>query len=322
MRLLRVELWRAWTRRFIRVLLALAILNVAIASLLVFIRHDSVGTIERKQAEAVAQESACLRGEILRPGDPLTVEELRGPWGEVVPETVFEGFREQFCGDYRAVLESRIREFPIERIPDVAESLIGILLLMALIIGASLIGAEWAADTVVTHLTWEPRRMRTYLTKALAAILVVTVLFIVVEVLTIGGLALSALLRSTTEAPPEMWNDLAGTVGRGAIAAGMTAGFGFAIAATTRSTVFSLAFTFLIFLTDTLLLRAVQPELARWSLFLNLSGYMGARGVDPVVTETVIIPGRSPGGSGILVAIYIGVMLVAGATLFRRRDVI
>jgi len=141
------------------------------------------------------------------------------------------------------------------------------------------------------------------------------------QVIAVAALYPSAIFRGVTDVPPEFWGTLAGAIGRQAVGAALAAGVGFAIASSTRSTVFALGFTFLLLLLDTLIINAVAPHLRRWSLFRNLGGYISGRGVEGVFHDFTEIPGRSPGGAGMVIACYVGVLLAGGSALFKRRDV-
>lgn len=321
MRLYGVEVRRALTRRFVRAIAALALFNIVLASVVVFVRHDSEASTEAKAAAAAAAERSCLAGDVFPPGSPITDEQLRFASGGLPTAPEPGPSRDHFCGVHRDLLESQIRRFELVRTRDVADGLLGILIFLALVIGASLIGAEWAADTIATHLTWEPRRIHTFLAKGMAAMTIGALLFALAQILTVAGLTPAAVFKGVTDVPAGFWGDLAGLIGRGAVSAALMAGFGFAIASAARSTVFALAFTFLLFVLDALIVRRAMPELQRWSFFSNLNGYASGQGVNEVVSSFQIIPGRSAGGAGIVVAIYIGVLLVGGSLLFRRRDV-
>ncbi len=69
--------------------------------------------------------------------------------------------------------------------------------LMSLAIGASLAGAEWTTGTVTTQLTWEPRRLRLFAVKVLAAALGILAAFVVVEGLIALSLMPGTLARGT-----------------------------------------------------------------------------------------------------------------------------
>lgn len=68
------------------------------------------------------------------------------------------------------------RRFELVDLKGALQGVTAPLVIVAWLLGASAIGADWQSRTLTTLLTWEPRRARVLATKALAA-MVVAVLF-------------------------------------------------------------------------------------------------------------------------------------------------
>ncbi|WP_328988847.1 ABC transporter permease subunit [Kribbella sp. NBC_01245] len=121
------------------------------------------------------------------------------------------------CND----LEPRLEHWgkPETRFTELApEILLGsgyMLGLLAFLIGASFIGAEFSTGSIATWLTFEPRRLRVYISKLAAAALVVAPLAVLVVSLLTGGIWLIVDRHgSTTGVTADAWSDLSGTAGR------------------------------------------------------------------------------------------------------------
>jgi len=89
--------------------------------------------------------------------------------------------------------------FPLIFLPDILKGTSIPLIIASWLLGASFIGADWHAGTVATLLTWEPRRVRVILTKAVACIVVMFALAVGLQPLLSVALAVVAELRGSTE---------------------------------------------------------------------------------------------------------------------------
>jgi len=183
------------------------------------------------------------------------------------------------------------------------------------VLGATMIGAEWRAGTIMTTLTWEPRRGRVFLSKALAVMLVAATMFVVFQSLIAVSL-IPAASHSTTEGVNAEWiRGVAGLVLRAAALAAIAGAFGFATASAGRNTAFALgvAFVYLAILEGGLL-GNIFPGIRRWLLVGNSIVFVTGR-------SDFDIAGRSAVGAGIVLALYaVGALAAAGA-FFATRDV-
>jgi ABC-type transport system involved in multi-copper enzyme maturation permease subunit len=208
---------------------------------------------------------------------------------------------------------------PPFRLTDVRSALLGasgLLLLLAWVIGASAVGAEWHAGTVTTQLTWEPRRPRLFTAKAVALGVVIVLGVLGLQLLLATGLAATAALRGTTEGAGSSWLGAAlGAALRSAALAVVGSIVGFSIAWVARNTAAALGGGFVYAAVVEPLLRSWRPGWARWLFFDNVSVFLGGE-------EASFPPldgGTAQAGSVLLLyaVLALGVALVA----FQRRDV-
>jgi len=288
--LLDVELRRALSRRLVRFTALFAVLGITVAALIVFFRTgDEVSsTVFPPPPEAIED---CMRFEF-----------------QGVPDDIA---REQ-CEQQMTFTDVRDRRFHLSELKDTFGGMIVPLVIVAWLIGASLIGAEWRAGTMTTMLTWEPRRVRVMAMKAVAVVGVGIAFFLVVQAFL--GLALlpSALFHGTTDN-----FDLLDNVRfllRGALLAGVGAMIGFSLGSIGKNATLAMAAGFIyLAVLEGGLLGGFFPGIRRWLIVGNAIVLM--TGIDPEVS------GRGQVGAAVLLLIY-GVGAVALATIVARtRDV-
>lgn len=296
--LIAVEIRRMLARRLVRLFLALALLNVVVSGIWIFAKsnRDVAGARAARHAAGI---EACVRGEF-------------GP-----PPALFEpGEREEFCASITdGNLEDVDPRFHLTDLTDVFQALSPLLIIGTWLLGASFVGAEWEAGTIATFLTWEPRRLRVLVGKALAAIVVGIAATALLQALLAGALLPAAVFRGTTEGTDAAW--LRATVGvalRVTALAGVAATIGLSIAAITRRTSAALGAALLILIVE-LILHGLLPEWRRWFAGVNAAVFVSGEdgGVPPI--------NRSPLGAGLLLSIYATGIFGAAAAHFRRRDV-
>ena len=177
-----------------------------------------------------------------------------------------------------------------------------VFLLMALLGGASFVGAEYKAGTITTLLTWEPRRTRVIGAKLVAAGVVA------------GALAPAAIVRGTTEgADDEFYRSLAGFLLRGALITGGCAVLGGSIATVGKNTTAALGFVLGYIVIVEQILRGLRPGWNAWYLAENLAIVLTGEQLDDVV--------RSVPGAALLLAGYLAAFVAATLLVFARRDV-
>lgn len=187
--------------------------------------------------------------------------------------------------------------------------------IIAWILGASLIGAEWSAGTITPLLTWEPRRLRVLGAKTLGLLLAVGAGFLLMDVLVAAALLPAGFLRGTF-ADVDIWwlKDVANSTWRGMALAGGAGLLGFGLANLIRNTVAAVGagFGYLIIVEN--LVRALTPRFNQWLLSSNAA--IAGLGYDPG-----LVGGRSPETALMILGGYALGIYLLGAVLFWRRDV-
>jgi ABC-2 type transport system permease protein len=304
--LLSVELLRILSRRIVRVVGVLILAAILIAGVVVFARSHRLSPAEhlagedRARAEWQAQIDACARGEFGIPAESI-------PPGTTLAE---------FCEE--AVIGGLIVEDPrfrLTAVKDVLAGTSGFLITLLLVLGASFVGAEWHAGTMSTFLTWEPRRVRVFAAKILAAAAFALVGFLIVQVLLALALVPAAALRGTTKGADLTW--LGSTFGmqiRAALMASVAAGIGLSLASIGRNTALALGVGFVYFSILEPFLRVVRPGWQSWFLSDNVATFVSGE-------SSGFIEGRSPFEAALLISAYTLGLTVVALELFRRRDV-
>jgi ABC-type transport system involved in multi-copper enzyme maturation permease subunit len=191
-----------------------------------------------------------------------------------------------------------------------------VLFVVGLLVGASLVGAEYRFGTVTTLLTWEPRRARVLLAKVLAVIVVVAAGYLLLEALLALALVPVAVTRGTMAgADAAFARGVAGEILRGAAIAGGLAGLGACLATLGRNTSAALGGLFVYLVVVEAILRAQRPSWIPWFLIENLAVVLtGTSATSDRITRSTV-------ASGLLLAAYLAAAVALTATLFARRDV-
>lgn len=208
-------------------------------------------------------------------------------------------------------------ELQLFSLPSILRGTSFILFVMGLVIGGSSVGADWQHGTMAALLTWEPRRLRVFLTRAVVAMLFVLVFSLVLQVAFSLLFATAASLRGGTGEAGATWlHDVVGTTLRIGVAASLGASLGIAIAMIGRNTAAALGAVFGYLAIVESLLRGLIPKISTSLFSTNVVVFIDGR------------TGTSETGSPITVAratitlgLYAGVLLAAALTLFRARDV-
>ncbi|MGQ0670555.1 MAG: hypothetical protein ACT4PO_12915 [Actinomycetota bacterium] len=204
--------------------------------------------------------------------------------------------------------------FPLTMLPDILLGTSIPLIIVAWLLGASFIGADWHAGTITTLLTWEPRRVRVMVAKVIACAAAVFVLAIALQALLGGVLTLVAALRGTTEGVDGAWlRETAGVALRAATLSTITATIGFAVASIGRNTAaLGAGFAYLAVIEN--LVRGLRPQWQGWLLADNAAVFItGGNGGFPFE--------RTFAQAGALLAVYAAALLFVGVAMFRSRDV-
>jgi ABC-type transport system involved in multi-copper enzyme maturation permease subunit len=189
-------------------------------------------------------------------------------------------------------------------------------MVVGLLVGASLVGAEYRFGTLTTLLAWEPRRLRVLVAKVVAAMLVVAAGYLVVEALLALALVPVAVTRGTfAGADAAFARGVAGQVLRGTALAGGLAGLGACLATLGRNTSAALGALVVHLIAVEAVLRAQRPAWTPWYLAENLAVVLtGAHVTSEHITRSTL-------ASAALLAAYLAVAVALSAALFLRRDV-
>jgi ABC-2 type transport system permease protein len=300
------ELRRIASRRLVRLTAALALIGTLLGGAAAFAFSDSLSdaAYQQRVAEADArleaqdaQIESCLRAHGVERGEEISDD---------VAEQCFPSEDVGHVDDPR---------FHRSRLEAILRGVTGALAVIGWGLGASLVGAEFASRSMTTLLTWEPRRGRVFVAKALTAMLASAVLALAALVLLALAMwpALAFHGAPLGGDDPTLWS-LAGTIGRGVALATISAGIGFAIATIGRNTAAALGagFAYVIVLEN--IVGTSLEGWRRWLLLGNVIVFVSGQ------SDGSDVPGRSVAGAGVFLAVVaVGSLAIAGGA-FRRRD--
>ena len=294
-----VEIRRLLGRRMVRLLVLLAVAGMVLAATISFFRARGTDEfLERRLARKDKKVQECLAGEVRFP-----------KWVNLENEDAVE----EFCEFRRPYVEDP--RFHLSDMPGILEAASGVWIGLALIVGASFIGAEWHSGNIATTLTWEPRRARLYLSKALALALCVFVAAIALQILLSLLLAPVAIFRGTTAGlDGGFWGDMASVMGKAGFLAVAIGLLGFGLASIGRNTAAAVGMMFGYTAVIETLVRAVRPHWFGWLLTDNIILFMSGE-------VTMFGDKRSVSAAFLTVCLYALVPLLVGLALFKRRDV-
>ena len=237
--------------------------------------------------------------------------------------SVPEGYtsREQFCADQ--IRPEFFGGHDVLRFSSVVDLLKGgsfIVLILALVLGASFIGADWHTGSMSTILAWEPRRVRVLIVRAVISGLMVLLMAVVLQAVLVASVWLGASLRGSTDGlQQEFWRNVFETGGRVAALAVLTSWIGIGLATIGRNTAAALGVMLGYVAVFEALFRGLNPSLARDLLISNIAVVVDGR-------AQMIFSGRKVielplSRASWIVAIYAVATLAIGAVVFRTRDV-
>jgi ABC-2 type transport system permease protein len=299
--LLVVEARRFLARRTVRIAAVLIVAAIAVAGLVTYSVSrpptPEVATRDRLARERAVQ--ACIRGDF-----GIDAE-------DVPPGTTLEEFCEDVVGEGGSTFQFRMAS-----LPSVYTGTAFPLFLLAWLVSASFVGAEWHHGTMATLLTWEPRRIRVIAAKAAVAVALATLGTLVLQILLAAALLPAAALRGSTEGMDRAWAaETAGVLLRGAGVCAIAAGIGFSIASIARNTAASLGLGFGYLIVFEQLLAGLRPGWQPWLLVTNIATFVTG---DP---EAIGPMSRSVAEAGLLLSAYAAALLLIAGVSFWRRDV-
>jgi ABC-2 type transport system permease protein len=303
--LLSVEVRRFLARRVVRFMVGLVVLGILVGGSILFVRSHRLDPARRREliarAEANRREEiqACASGRFGIPNDQI-------PPGETL---------QQFCGEIIGPPQVQDPGFNITHLHDVYLGTSPMLIALFVVLAASFIGAEWHAGTTTTLLTWEPRRVRVFAAKLLAAAALSFVGVVALQAFLGAALAPSAIFRGTTDGANAAWfRSVAGLVLRAAAVGAVGAAMASALASIGRNTAAALGVAFGYIAVIEPILHAVRPKWQPWFLYDNAATFvLGNRSLSTINRSTV--------GAGLVLAAYAAALLLVAGVMFARRDV-
>jgi ABC-2 type transport system permease protein len=307
--LLRAEILRIRSRRFVRILLALAFALVVAVSVGQFFNHARPSAADVAAAKVVAsqQRAFCIQTS-----------------GGLPPDQV-----DQVCG---TPYQSYLPKSPFlagSDLPNVAIALGAGTAAVLFLVGTTSGGADWAAKTMPALLFWEPRRLRVLFTK----LAVVVGLAGTTAVVTQGAwLAIGSVVTATRGTwdgrPPDFWSQLGWLDVRLTILGVLAAAGGYVLASLIRNTGAALGVTFVYLVIVEAVVGQFVRSLRPYLVTQNVAALVNRGGVDVPAglsatahgfgPETIVHLSNLRGGGTLLVAVAV-LAALAGLT-FKRRD--
>jgi ABC-2 type transport system permease protein len=205
---------------------------------------------------------------------------------------------------------------------------------LALVLGATWIGAEWSTRSLVSLLFWEPRRVRVMAVKLAVLALGAALLGILLQA---AWLATASILDATAGDGRALrdgfWGDLLGTQARGVLLTVLAAVGGFGLTSLVRNTGAALGIGFVYFAVVETAVAILRPAWQPWLLSSSVAGLVLPGGHTVVLVEEAVDPatGSLVGGTrevlvgnlqgGLVLGLAAGAAVVLGVVLFARRDV-
>jgi ABC-type transport system involved in multi-copper enzyme maturation permease subunit len=193
----------------------------------------------------------------------------------------------------------------------------GFAIVIAWVIGASFIGAEWQKGTMTTLLTWEPRRVRVALAKVLACALAVAGISLALQAFLALVLLPAGLGGSMDGTNSEWLREAVGIWLRAGAGAAIFGALAFSVAEVGRSTGAALGFGFAYFAVAEAFIRAWRPRWSPWLFGDNIVVLITGQSEDAAVE----LAGRSPLEAGVILLSYATLAFAVATALFQRRDV-
>jgi len=306
--LVRAEIVRLRSRRFVRGLLALAFVLVLAVSVGQFFNHalPSASDVAAAKVAASQQRAFCIQTS----GVPVDQAD-------------------QVCGvPYQAFL-LRSPFLAGTDLPNVAVALGAGIAAVLFLVGTTSGGADWTAKTMPALLLWEPRRLRVLFTKLGVVLTLALAVSVVVQVAWLGiGAGVTATRGSWAGRPPDFWSQLFWLDARLAVLGMLAAGGGYSLACLIRNTGAALGVTFVyLVIVEAVVaqfVRTLRPYLVTQNVFALVtrggtdvpSGQQGAGG--GFGPQAVVHLSNLRGGGTLLVGV--AALTALAAVSFRRRD--
>jgi ABC-2 type transport system permease protein len=198
------------------------------------------------------------------------------------------------------------------------------LLIIAVVLGGSFVGAEYRSGTVENLLLWEPRRIKVMLTKYGAGFVsAVVVMAVLLMFLTVLLLALAQFRGTFTGIDSTFWVDWIATVGRVGLVAGFYFILAMAIAAIARNTTAAVVAVLGWFVVSNILIELFAKWFRQYELFTNAASFIGMGEVVRYRGSGIqqqLVYSHGPWFALAIVAVWAFIPGLIALLLFRRRD--
>jgi ABC-2 type transport system permease protein len=320
--LFRSEVLRARSRRLVVMVIVGAILLISVAMVIAGWQshRPTAEQIAASQSHFEKQFKVCMNGNYLGPGQPL-------PPG-------YDSL-EQYCSE---VIQSNADDSSsLIKWRDAGGLIVnsaGFTVLLGVLLGASLGGADWSTGSMPTLLAWEPRRIRVLLVRALVTAILVFIATLGLQAVLGVAFRLAVVLRgSTTATPPGLVGDIVRDALRVSTVAAAFAVIAVALATLGRSTVAAVGVLvgYLVLVEgviagfsrgtqDKMLVRAAGVVISHTPLLgFHETVVSQGHGVSVGSSEPYVLLGI--GEAWGVVGFYVVVLVVLAGLAFRLRDV-
>ncbi|CAM3244947.1 ABC transporter permease subunit [Nocardioides dubius] len=236
--LLKVELTRLRWRRAVLVMLLGAVVAPLLIAAGVLWDTRPVSDADIARAKEDAQYSA----EMSRPAYDDCVADPSG-YGVTADDDPASACRDMVgyypdSENWQDYLYRSVLNLPAQ-LDESASAVAAIVVILAILLGTTFVGADWASGSMSNQLLFEPRRTRVWWAKGITVALAGAVLTLLGLVVFWAVLGTGAALRDVS-VPGSLWGDVAGHAGRAMILGAAAALAGFALTMFFRSTVATL----------------------------------------------------------------------------------
>jgi hypothetical protein len=316
--LLRAEFHRFRARRFMKVVLGLALLAWLGAGLISLSVFGVPTPADRAEAQQQLEQ---------------VVEDESRYYEQCLKEVPDDSTPEEWCGSPLTASDLHVDDFMSTWPFEFAEAGVAGAMafafgaaVLAFVVGTTWIGAEWSSRSLVALLFWVPRRVQVMGAKITVLVVATAVFGLVAQLcwLALAGL-LEAVAGDGGGVPDRFWGELLGTQARGVLLVVLAALGGFGLANLVRNTGAALGIGFVYFAIVEPMIGVFQSSWQPWLLTNNVIALLYPGGFTVYMFEfadyeeaTEYLIGNLQAGFvlGGAVAVFIGI----GVAWFSRRD--
>lgn len=204
-------------------------------------------------------------------------------------------------------------------LPNAIATFTGPVVLAAFIFGASLLGADYTSRSLTTLLTWEPRRARLLLSRAVTCAAFTFCASLVAIALLVLALLPSAFAHPTGHGTP--YASVVALATRSALLSAAASAIGVSLAAIGRSTAAALIGALVYLVVIERLAVALIPDVGRW-LLLNDSLSWIAASANASDGPGGVGPGHTIATSGLLILVGVVGIHALATWMLRHRDIV